>query len=29
MQGHAGTHEFFLGYALKKKRDGYTHPRFF
>ncbi len=29
MQGHAGTHEFFLGYALRKKRDGYNHPRFF
>jgi type IX secretion system PorP/SprF family membrane protein len=29
LQGHAGTHEFFLGYALQKRRDGYTHPRFF
>jgi hypothetical protein len=29
IQGHAGTHEFFLGYALSKKRDGYIHPRFF
>lgn len=29
LQGHAGTHEFFLGFALEKKRDGYLHPRFF
>lgn len=29
LQGHAGSHEFFLGFALLKKRDGYNHPRFF
>lgn len=29
LRGHAGTHEFFLGYALQKSRDGYIHPRFF
>lgn len=29
LQGHGGTHEFFLGYDLRKKKDGYNHPRFF
>lgn len=29
LSGHAGTHEFFLGYSIRKKRDGYNHPRFF
>ncbi|WP_306641467.1 PorP/SprF family type IX secretion system membrane protein [Sanyastnella coralliicola] len=29
IQGHAGSHELFLGYELRKKKDGYNHPRFF
>ncbi len=29
LQGHMGSHEFYLGYTLRKQRDGYNHPRFF
>lgn len=29
LQGHAGSHEFFLGYDLVKQKDGFNHPRFF
>lgn len=29
IQGHLGSHEFFLGYTLGQKSDGYNHPRFF
>ncbi len=29
IQGHAGSHEFFLGFDVRKKKEGYNHPRFF
>ena len=29
MRNHLGTHELFVGFDLKKKRNGYNHPRYF
>ncbi len=29
IQGHAGSHEIFLGFDLQKKSDGFNHPRYF
>jgi type IX secretion system PorP/SprF family membrane protein len=29
IQNHGGSHEFFLGFDLQRKSDGYDHPRYF
>lgn len=29
LQGNGGAHELFIGFDLRKKKDGFYHPRFF
>ncbi|MDP4588698.1 MAG: type IX secretion system membrane protein PorP/SprF [Flavobacteriales bacterium] len=29
LQGNGGAHEIFIGFDLRKKKDGFYHPRFF